>query len=189
MSFSEAYHLYRKGMAAINKRVGETVLIGMRTLLLLAGLSSATLIQSGCAQSDSVKSDSAFRALQSRGAVQMGVDQYTSTHHFESLPDGGRIELQRDTADSRDIAQIRRHLQEITRTFQQGDFRIPGMVHDMTVPGTAVMAARRDRIRYQFRELPQGGEVRIISSDPEAVAAIHDFLAFQRQDHRTDHHM
>ena len=161
----------------------------MRTviLMLLAGLASTALTHSLPAQTDSARTDSAFRALQSRGAVQMGVDQYTSTHQFETLPDGGRIELQRDRVDSADMAQIRHHLQEITVAFERGDFRIPGLVHDQAVPGTAVMAARRDRIRYQFRELPRGGEVRITSSDPEAIAAIHDFLAFQRQDHRTDH--
>lgn len=118
----------------------------------------------------------------------MGVDQYTSTHHFESLPDGGRIELQRDVTDTADVGQIRRHLQEITQAFEHGDFRIPGLVHDQAVPGTAVMGARRDRIRFEFRELPRGGEVRLTSSDPEALAAIHEFLAFQRQEHRTDHH-
>jgi hypothetical protein len=157
------------------------------TLFFLIGLASTPLTQSLSAQTDSARSDSAFRALQSRGAVQMGVDQYTSSHQFETLPDGGRIELQRDSVDSADIAQIRRHLQEITAAFERGDFRIPGLVHDQAVPGTAVMASRRDRIRYQFRELPRGGEVRITSSDPEAIAAIHDFLAYQRQEHRTDH--
>lgn len=156
-------------------------------LFLLAGLSFATLTRSASAQTDSAISDSAFRALQSRGAVHMGVDQYTSTHHFESLPEGGRIELQRDVVDSADMAEIRRHLEAITAAFERGDFRIPGMVHDQAVPGTAVMAVKRDRIHYQFRELPRGGEVRITSSDPEAIAAIHDFLAFQRQEHRTDH--
>src|SRR5688572_33371875 len=44
-------------------------------------------------------SDSAFAGVQARGHDAMGVDQYTSAHRFEPLPDGGRIELQRDTAD------------------------------------------------------------------------------------------
>ncbi len=35
--------------------------------------------------------DSAFAGVQARGAVGMGVDQYTSVHTFESRPDGGRI--------------------------------------------------------------------------------------------------
>lgn len=52
------------------------------------------------------------------------------------------------------------------------------------VPGTKVMAARRGAIRYSYRELPRGGEVRIRTNDAEALKAIHDFLAFQRMEHR-----
>ncbi len=128
--------------------------------------------------------DSAFAELQERGRSAMGVDQYTSTHQFDALPDGGRIELQRDVDDSAGVAQIRRHLQEIARAFASGDFSTPGVVHAQEVPGTSVMTARRAAITYTYRELPRGGEVRIVTRDPDAVAAIHDFLAFQRQDHR-----
>jgi hypothetical protein len=128
--------------------------------------------------------DSAFSALQTRGHEAMGVDQYTSTHLFDALPDGGRIELQRDTDDPDGIAEIRGHLQEIVRAFASGDFSTPAFVHAQPVPGTAVMAAKRDVIRYSYRDLPRGGEVRIVTSDPEALAAIREFMAFQRQDHR-----
>ena len=50
--------------------------------------------------------DSAFAGVQARGGVAMGVNQYTSRHVFEPLPDGGRIALQRDVADSEGAAQI-----------------------------------------------------------------------------------
>ena len=46
------------------------------------------------------KADSRFAQVQARGQVAMGVDQYTSHHIFEPLPDGGRIVLQRDSVDS-----------------------------------------------------------------------------------------
>ena len=128
--------------------------------------------------------DSAFAALQGRGRVAMGVDQYTSTHRFESLPDGGRIELQRDTADSAGVATIRQHLREIQRAFASGDFSTPAFVHMRDVPGARVMAAKRAVISYRYSDLPRGGELRIKSSDPEAVVAVHEFLAFQRKDHR-----
>ena len=119
----------------------------------------------------------------------MGVDQYTSTHLFDDLPDGGRIELQRDVDDPAGVEQIRTHLAHIAGAFAQGDFSIPGFVHDIPeVPGTRVMADRRDQIRYEVRELPRGGEVRITTDDPEALAAIHHFLAFQRTDHRAAGH-
>ena len=128
--------------------------------------------------------DTAFAALQQRGLRAMGVDQYTSTHQFDALPDGGRIELQRDVDDTAGVAQIRQHLQEIARAFAAGDFGTPAFVHMQDVPGTKVMAARRALISYTYTELPRGGEVRIVTKDPEALQAIHEFLAFQRQDHR-----
>jgi hypothetical protein len=132
------------------------------------------------------KDEAAFTALQTRGQTAMGVDQYTSSHRFEPLTDGGRIELQRDVEDSLGVAQIRRHLQGITVAFKAGHFDIPMFVHATSVPGTAVMAARRDAFDYTYGDLPRGGEVRITSRDSVAVAAIHDFLAFQRMDHHTN---
>jgi hypothetical protein len=137
------------------------------------------------AHSQHAHHDSAFKALQDRGARVMGVDQYTSSHHFEALPDGGRIELQRDLDDSAAVRTIREHLQTIARQFAAGDFSASATVHAREVPGSAEMRVRRAAIRYEFRPLPRGGEVRITTRDPVAVRAIHEFLAFQRADHRT----
>ena len=133
-------------------------------------------------------SDSAFAGVQTRGHTAMGVDQYTSIHRFESLPYGGRIRLQRDPSDSQGVARIRAHMRTIARAFARGDFALPGFVHDREVPGTAVMAARRSGIRYTADTLPGGGQVRLESSDPVAITAIHEFLAFQRLDHRSAGH-
>lgn len=149
----------------------------LRTLAMFVSL-SATL---ACHRKD----ETAFAALQTRGQTTMGVDQYTSSHHFEPLTDGGRIQLQRDVEDSQGVAQIRRHLQAIALAFKAGQFDIPMFVHATSVPGTAVMSARRDAIDYTYSDLPRGGEVRIRSRDSVAVAAIHEFLAFQRMDHHT----
>lgn len=136
------------------------------------------------AHTDSAAADTAFAALQARGRAAMGVDQYTSTHRFDALPDGGRIELQRDMDDAAGIATIRAHLRDVAAAFARGDFRVPAAVHAREVPGAAEMAAFRADIRYEYRELPRGAEVRIITTHPDAVAAIHAFMAFQRDDHR-----
>ena len=128
--------------------------------------------------------DSAFSQVQARGKVAMGVDQYTSKHQFESLPDGGRIMLTRDPADTVGGARIRAHMHQIADSFRQGNFDLPGFVHDREVPGTAVMRARRAHIRYTPDSALGGGQLRISSRDPVAVAAVHEFLAFQRGDHR-----
>ena len=129
--------------------------------------------------------DPAFRALQQRGKGTMGVDQYASRHRFEDLPDGGRIELQMREADSAGIVAIRAHLQQTARQFSEGVFSAPEATHAMVVPGTTVMAAKKEKIRYTYHELPQGGELRITTKDAEALAAVREFMGFQRSDHRT----
>lgn len=133
----------------------------------------------------SMPGDSAFDAMQQRGKQAMGVDQYTSAHHFEAQADGGSIELQRDVDDTAGVATIRRHLQELASAFGAGDFSTPGFVHMQDVPGTKVMAAKRAVITYTYRDRPRGGEVRIVTKDADAIAAIHEFLAFQQREHRT----
>jgi hypothetical protein len=132
--------------------------------------------------------DSAFAGVQARGAGAMGVNQYTSHHVFQPLADGGRIELQRDVDDSGGITQIRVHMQQTAVRFAAGDFRAPEYVHAQTLPGTAVMAAKRTAITYTVESLPRGAAVRLLSADAGAVQAIHEFLAFQRQDHHAAAH-
>jgi len=127
--------------------------------------------------------------MQSRGAHVMGVDQYTSAHVFEDLPDGGRVVLERDDAtDTAAIAKIRGHMRDIEAAFRAGDFTKPFEVHAQTVPGTAIMAARRGAIQYEAIDRPRGGEVRMRTSDATVVRAIHEFLAFQREQHHAAGH-
>jgi hypothetical protein len=149
---------------------------GTRFLLVAATMSLA------CSRHKS-QDDPAFAAMQTRGAMAMGVDQYTSTHKFDMLADGGRIELQRDVDDTLGVAQIRAHMKMLLHSFEAGDFSTPGFVHMKTMPGTTVMATRRAMIAYAYRELPRGAELRITTSDSAALGAIHEFMAAQRDEH------
>jgi hypothetical protein len=132
-----------------------------------------------------VAQDSAYAALQQRGKMAMGVDQYESQHQFDILPTGGRIALEMKGDDSLSIAQIRAHLKLIEHAFQAGDFSTPAFVHMRAMPGTQVMARNKARIVYSYADLPRGGEVRITTKDPESLAAIRDFMAAQRGDHKS----
>ena len=133
--------------------------------------------------------DSAFAAVQTRGAEVMGVDQYTSHHVFEDLPDGGRIILVRDdTADAAGTGTIRAHLRAAADSFARGVFSDPARVHAREVPGTADLARLRDRIRYDVTDRAGGAELRITTLDSAAIAAVRRFLAFQREDHHAAAH-
>jgi hypothetical protein len=164
----------------------------LATIVVLSSILAAPFPLVGQSHHDhadgAAREDSAFRAMQARGLVVMGVDQYTSVHRFDALPDGGRIELRRDRDDSVGAAKIRAHLRGIARAFAAGDFTAPFDVHDETVPGVPAMRARRTAIRYHVSDLPRGAELRIRSTDPLAVKAIHLFLAYRRREHRTDAH-
>jgi hypothetical protein len=159
------------------------------------GSASSTPVEHGTMTADqhaamhggksSYAQDSAFAALQERGKMAMGVDQYQSAHRFEVLPDGGRIQLQVKAYDTLAVAQIRAHLKLIEHAFQAGDFSTPEFVHLRTMPGTKEMALKKDVISYSYADLPRGGEVRIRSNDLSALAAIREFLTAQKEDHRS----
>lgn len=153
-------------------------------------LTLALLPIAACGRQEAeTKSDSSFAALQQRGETAMGVNQYTSQHVFEPLPDGGRIVLQREASDSVGVAAIRAHMDTISKSFGNGDFAVPGFVHATgDVPGTAAMKRLKAEITYTPQDLPGGAQVVISTRNPQAVSAIHEFLAFQRMDHRTGTH-
>jgi hypothetical protein len=150
---------------------GKAALLGMFAVSLLCA-------KQGAAQ------DSSFVALQQRGKMAMGVDQYESQHQFDMLPTGGRIALEMKGDDSLSIAQIRAHLKLIEHAFQAGDFSTPEFVHMRSMPGTDVMARNKAKIVYTYADLARGGEVRIMTKDPASLAAIHEFMAGQRGDHK-----
>ena len=62
--------------------------------------------------------DSSFAAMQQRGKIAMGVDQYTSIHHFDDLADGGRIRFERDRNDTTGAHAIQVHLRGIAKAFR-----------------------------------------------------------------------
>jgi hypothetical protein len=122
-----------------------------------------------------------------RAARAMGFDQERTAHHFSLFKDGGAIDVSvKDAADAKNREAIRAHLSHLAMMFGSGSFEAPMLTHDSTnVPGTGVMAARKDAIRYEYTETPNGGRVTITTSDPEALAAAHAFLKYQIVEHKT----
>jgi hypothetical protein len=70
--------------------------------------------------------------------------------------------------------------------FGNGDFASPMHVHGTKdVPGIAVLAARRRAVTYRYADATDGGRIDIVTADPDALAALHDFLRYQIREHRT----
>jgi hypothetical protein len=124
--------------------------------------------------------------VDARGDAAMGFSHQATTHHFLLRKDGGAIEVTANHAsDEASVAQIRDHLRHIANSFAKGDFTLPGVIHDQVPPGTEEMKARRSVLRYAFEEKETGGVVRMTTDDPAALRALHEFLRFQIEEHRT----
>lgn len=124
--------------------------------------------------------------LDLRGDKVMGFEHTRTTHHFSLEPDGGVIQVEaNDAADEESRKAIRSHLSEIAGMFSRGDFSSPFAIHQREMPGVPVLIEKKDAIRYLYEEIEKGARVRITTSDPKALAAVHDFLRAQIGDHRT----
>jgi hypothetical protein len=124
--------------------------------------------------------------VEKHGDEAMGFPHDKTTHHFRLYSDGGAIEVTvNDNKGSENMHAIRSHLTHIVAMFSNGEFSIPMFVHDQVPPGVRVMKDKHAEISYKFEDLPAGGRVRIKTTSPDALKAIHDFLRFQIGDHHT----
>lgn len=138
------------------------------------------------ASSPSVPRPAHFEGVDARGDEGMGFSHQMTGHHFRLLPDGGAIEVAaNDPKDAKSRQAIRAHLKMIAGRFAAGDFSVPMFIHATTPPGMPAMQRLKDQIAYSAEETPNGAQVRIKSRNPEAIRAIHQFLRFQIDEHRT----
>ena len=121
-----------------------------------------------------------------RGDQAMGFDHLKTKHHFILESDGGSIKVEANNAkdkQSRDL--IRMHLHHIAMMFSEGNFEVPMLVHAETPPGADVMKKLKSEITYRYEETNLGAMVRISTSNPDALQAVHDFLRYQIKEHMT----
>jgi hypothetical protein len=142
--------------------------------------------QSGQLHGHSQSDKRRHEEMNERGDHTMGFSHDKTAHHFRLKDDGGIIEVTAISIDdkaSRD--QIRRHLKHIAKMFSEGNFSAPMFIHGQTPPGVETMKRSKAEIKYQYEEIDLGAKVRITTANTEAVKAVHEFLRFQIQDHRT----
>lgn len=133
-----------------------------------------------------MQSDQHSHGVDARGDMAMGFSHEKTKHHFRLFKDGGSIDVVVKSSSNTDqVKAIRAHLQMIRGMFASGDFHLPMFIHDQVVPGQKTMVALKKQIAYSYSDLPKGARVRMRTSNPKVLGAIHKFLAFQVKDHRT----
>jgi hypothetical protein len=158
--------------------------MSLRSLFLLCVFGSSCL--NIFAQQASPEAQDHFSGVNARGDQSMGFSHEKTTHHFHLFTDGGSIEIaSNDSTDADSQKAIGEHLTIIAQTFSQGDFSIPMFIHATTLPGIETMKRLSNKITYLVQKTDQGAEIRITTDDPDAITAVHNFLIFQIQDHRT----
>ncbi|MDX6692653.1 MAG: hypothetical protein QOF02_256 [Blastocatellia bacterium] len=125
--------------------------------------------------------------MNARGDTAMGFSQGKTTHRFRLFDDGGAIEVEaNDSQDEASRASIRQHLAHIAQAFSQGDFSLPMFIHEQVPPGVPVMKRLQSEIKYEVENTERGARVSIKTQNPEALAAVQDFLRFQIKEHHTE---
>ena len=120
-----------------------------------------------------------------RGNIAMGFDQDKIMHHFMSTSTGGQIMIVAlDSSGEETINQIKAHVADIQREFSQGNFTKPFFIHDQQVPGTDVMEAKKDLIKYSIKSLNNGSTLVLTTDDGELLQAIHQFMEYQGKEHQ-----
>jgi hypothetical protein len=157
----------------------------MRTAVFMVFLSITLAVHAQQKDAQETRSDHDGEMMM-RGDQAMGFSQQKTTHHFRLFKDGGAIEVEtNDPKDAGSRDQIRQHLSHIAKMFSAGDFHAPMFIHDTTPPGVLTMTRLREQIHYEFQETDCGATVRITSTNPQAIDAIHAFLLFQIVSHQT----
>jgi hypothetical protein len=138
------------------------------------------------AHQDRSKTDPRAAAVDSRGDHAMGFSHETTSHHFTLLKNGGIISVGANAAhDDATVDEIRIHLKHIASMFRANNFNIPMFIHDKIPPGVETMKEKHAHIRYTYIPTQNGAKVRIVTHDAAGLEAVHEFLKFQIEDHRT----
>ena len=151
------------------------------------GLTAALLINGQQPQkTESSMTQKQVEEMNKRGDKAMGFDHLKTTHHFILASDGGSIQVEvNDEKDDRSRDQIRQHLQHIAIMFSEGNFETSMVVHEETPPRTEVMQKLKAEISYTYKETERGALIRISTTNPDALKAVHEFLRFQIKEHMT----
>lgn len=122
--------------------------------------------------------------MMERGEIAMGFDQNKIKHDFVETTNGGEIRISAlDSNDIHTIHAIRTHVKEIQNEFSQGNFNKPFFIHEQIVPGTKIMAEKKNLMNFSTLDTEYGGVLILTTNDADILDAIKKFMVFQSSEH------
>lgn len=137
-------------------------------------------------QANTQTPDQQHADMMKRGDTGMGFSHEKTTHHFFLLTDGGVIQVSaNDPKDNVSRDHIRMHLSHVAKMFSEGNFDTPMFIHDTVPPGVPTMEKLHEEIHYRYEQTDAGAKIVVVTANPEALKAVHEFLRFQISEHQT----
>ena len=126
--------------------------------------------------------------VSARGAHVMPFDLKATTHLFTKTKTGGVQQvIAKSPQDNMQIRLIREHLREIADQFTTGNFSAPTQIHGALMPGlNELKNAKPGEISIHYEDLPDGGQIRYLTSSALLVAALQRWFDAQLSDHGSD---
>jgi len=91
------------------------------------------------------------------------------------------------TGNAAQIKSIQAHLLKLSQDFAKGDFSLIERIHGAGMPGLArLKTAKADEIKFEYKALPDGGQIHYASEYPEFVQALHEWFDAQAAEHGSE---
>lgn len=82
------------------------------------------------------------------------------------------------------IKVVQTHLRKMVERYRKGDFSFSEKLHGADMPGLAELkAAKLDDIKFEYKQLVNGGQIHYSSEYPLLVAALHEWINAQNTAH------
>lgn len=142
------------------------------------------LLATAAAQAQQPADSTRLDKVVERGKQVMPFNLEKTLHIFDKTETGGVQQVVATNAnDAEQIHLVRQHLSAIAARFSKGDFSGPKQIHGDDMPGVAELSAGADRIRFDYQDLPNGGQIEYRSTDPQLITAVHSYFDAQLKDH------
>jgi hypothetical protein len=151
----------------------------MRTFLkyLLAVLGLTVTL---CAQTSEPPRPYVDPALLARISKVSGFDSERVQRHFYILKNGGAIEIvARDANDDATIKAIRTFLKKESDFLSKGNLDTLAAMYGKPPESAAALKKLRDEVNIAMVPQEHGAVIRLLTVNPQAKAAVYDYLRFQ----------
>lgn len=119
-------------------------------------------------------------ALLSRISRVAGFESERVNRHFYVLKNGGVTEVTvKDPADEATLKAIQTHLKKEAELYAKGNFENITAMYGKAPDSVVMMKKFRDEITYAMVPEENGAVIRMFTVNPQAKAAIHEYLKFQ----------